>query len=116
MGFESFDNFTKISAESTTAEGGIEALKESELIIPESDIEKAKNLLEEKGIKFEERQYTERETLTETSWIPAEFILNIQSSEGEDVDFSTTLLVLDFLKENEVTVRYGHKPETDQTM
>jgi len=108
----SFENFQSQNPENEPDKlESAEGPKENELILPEADIERAKDLLTDRGIKFYDNKYSERQQLDQDTHIPAEFILGIVNKDESHVTAEYVKEVFELLQSKEIVVRYGRKVE-----
>lgn len=70
-----------------------EKLKRNDILVGESDVGPAENLLREAGIKFEVKRFLEEEQVPNSeSTLPGEFIFRLDKNDDESADKAFTIL------------------------
>lgn len=107
------------SKENTSEKESSRELQENDLIIPEGDIEIAEPLLQENGFLCKREQYTEGIDFENSSRVPSEFILKIESFKNTDntddspLTFEDVKRAFELLRSHEIVVRYAKNPEKE---
>jgi len=91
-------------------------LKENDLIVPDTQVEMAQNILAQNGIPSKAQEYRKREAFgSEGAVVPGEFTLTLLDPEQSNgpASFDTAEQAFEVLKGSGVVVRYGYNPEAE---
>jgi hypothetical protein len=100
-------------ANQESREGG-EAVKENDLIVPDSQVELVKSVLENNGIPCKSREYIKRDVNNKTGgYTGGEFVVSILDPEdlGKPASFDFVKQVFELVRDSNLVVRYGKNPE-----